>query len=139
MNTPIKKVNNRTIYLRDGPHVTDGADITYGYAMVNGNRTVYLPIIKKADASTLDVVENVQASISDFEHMLPADMKVRYEFDQSKYIKQSLTNLQIEGLLGAILTGLMVLLFLKDPRGALIVVLTIPIAQIGRASCRERV
>src|SRR5690625_686288 len=128
MNTPIKKVNDRTIYVRDVAHVTDGADITYGYAMVNGNRTVYLPIIKKADASTLDVVENVQASISDFEHMLPADMKVRYEFDQSKYIKQSLTNLQIEGLLGAVLTGLVVLLFLRDPRGALIVVLTIPIA-----------
>ncbi len=99
MNTPIKKVNDRTIYVRDVAQVTDGADITYGYAMVNVNRTVYLPIIKKADASTLDVVANVKASISDFEHMLPADMKVRYEFDQSKYIKQSLTNLQIEGLL----------------------------------------
>src|SRR5690625_3768595 len=131
MNTPIKKVNDRTVYVRDVAQVTDGADITYGYAMVNGKRTVYLPIIKKADASTLDVVENVKASLSDFEHILPEDMKVRYEFDQSKYIKQSLTNLQIEGLLGAILTGLMVLLFLKDPRGALIVVLTIPIALLS--------
>lgn len=131
MNTPIKKVNDRTIYVRDVAQVTDGADITYGYAMVNGRRTVYLPIIKKADASTLDVVANVKESISDFEHILPADMKVRYEFDQSKYIKQSLTNLQIEGLLGAILTGLMVLLFLKDPRGALIVVLTIPISLLA--------
>lgn len=128
MDTPIKKNNDRTIYVRDVAEVIDGADITYGYAMVNGNRTVYLPIIKKADASTLDVVRNVKNSISDFEHILPEDMKVRYEFDQSKYIEQSLTNLQIEGLLGALLTGLMVLLFLKDSRGALIVVLTIPIA-----------
>src|SRR5699024_1546655 len=109
MNTPIKKVNDRTVYVRDVAQVTDGADITYGYAMVNGKRTVYLPIIKKADASTLDVVENVKASLSDFEHILPEDMKVRYEFDQSKYIQQSLTNLQVEGLLGAVLTGLMVL------------------------------
>lgn len=131
MNTPITKVNNRTIYVRDVAEVRDAADMTYGYAMVNGRRTVYLPIIKKADASTLDVVRNVKESITDFEHMLPADMKVRYEFDQSKYIKQSLTNLQIEGLLGALLTGLMVLLFLKDPRGALIVVLTIPIALLS--------
>lgn len=131
LNTPIKKVNDRTIYVRDVAQVTDGADITYGYAMVNGKRTVYLPIIKKADASTLDVVENVKASLTDFEHVLPEDMKVRYEFDQSKYIKQSLTNLQIEGLLGAILTGLMVLFFLKDSRGALIVVLTIPIALLS--------
>lgn len=128
MNTPIKKVNDRTIYIRDVAEVKDEADMTYGYAMVNGKRTVYLPIIKKADASTLDAVKNVKASLKDFEHLLPEDMSVRYEFDQSKYIERSLTNLEIEGLLGAILTGLMVLLFLRDPRGALIVVLTIPIA-----------
>lgn len=134
LNTPIKKVNNRTIYVRDVAHVKDEADMTYGYAMVNGKRTVYLPVIKKADASTLDAVKNVKASLKDFEHMLPEDMSVRYEFDQSKYIETSLTNLQISGLLGAILTGLMVLLFLGDPRGALIVVLTIPISLMAAIS-----
>lgn len=134
MNTPIKKTDNNTIYIRDVAQVEDAADITYGYAMVNGQRTVYLPIIKKADASTLDVVRNVKNSIKDFEHILPEDMKVRYEFDQSKYIVQSLTNLQIEGLLGALLTGLMVLLFLGDSRGAIIVVLTIPISLLAAIS-----
>lgn len=131
MNTPIKKINDRTIYVRDVAEVKDASDITYGYAMVNGKRSVYLPVIKKADASTLDVVGNIKKSISDFEHMLPEDMKVRYEFDQSIYIKQSLNNLQVEGFLGAILTGLVVLLFLRDPRGALIVVLTIPISLLA--------
>ncbi len=134
MNTPIKKINDRTIYVRDVAHVQDEADMTYGYAMVNGKRTVYLPVIKKADASTLDAVQNVKASLKDFEHMLPADMSVRYEFDQSKYIKTSLTNLQISGLLGAILTGLVVLLFLGDLRGAFIVVLTIPISLMAAIS-----
>src|SRR5690606_6427810 len=112
----------------------DALPISYGYAMVNGKRTVYLPIIKKADASTLDAVNNVKASLTDFEHMLPEEMSVRYEFDQSKYIETSLTNLQISGLLGAVLTGLMVLLFLGDPRGALIVVLTIPISIMAAVS-----
>lgn len=134
LNTPIKRVNDRTIYVRDVAHVQDEGDMTYGYAMVNGKRTVYLPIIKKADASTLDAVQNVKASLKDFEHILPEDMSVRYEFDQSKYIKTSLTNLQISGLLGAILTGLMVLLFLGDLRGALIVVLTIPISLMAAIS-----
>ena len=134
LNTPIKKMDGRTIYVRDVAHVQDEADMTYGYAMVNGKRTVYLPVIKKADASTLDAVQNVKASLTDFEHMLPEDMSVRYEFDQSKYIKTSLTNLQISGLLGAVLTGLMVLLFLGDLRGALIVVLTIPISLMAAIS-----
>ena len=134
LNTPIKTINGRTIYVRDVAHVKDEADMTYGYAMVNGKRTVYLPVIKKADASTLDAVQNVKASLKDFEHMLPEDMSVRYEFDQSKYIKTSLTNLQISGLLGAVLTGLMVLLFLGDLRGALIVVLTIPISLMAAIS-----
>src|SRR5690606_10174783 len=91
MNTPIKKIEGRTIYIRDVADVKDEADMTYGYAMVNGKRTVYLPIIKKADASTLDAVNNVKASLTDFEHMLPEEMSVRYEFDQSKYIETSLT------------------------------------------------
>ncbi|HUH28625.1 efflux RND transporter permease subunit [Gelidibacter sp.] len=134
LNTPIKTIHGRTIYVRDVADVQDEADMTYGYAMVNGNRSVYLPVIKKADASTLDAVQNVKASLKDFEHMLPEDMSVRYEFDQSKYIKTSLTNLQISGLLGAILTGLVVLLFLGDLRGALIVVLTIPISLMAAIS-----
>ncbi|WP_150452352.1 efflux RND transporter permease subunit [Arenibacter lacus] len=134
LNTPIKKVAGRTIYVRDVAHVQDEADMTYGYAMVNGKRSVYLPVIKKSDASTLDAVQNVKASLKDFEHMLPEDMSVRYEFDQSKYIQTSLTNLQISGLLGAILTGLVVLLFLGDLRGALIVVLTIPISLMAAVS-----
>lgn len=134
MNTPIKKIDNRTIYVRDVANVKDEADMTYGYAMVNGKRTVYLPIIKKADASTLDAVKNVKASLTDFEHMLPEEMSVRYEFDQSKYIETSLSNLQISGLLGAVLTGLMVLLFLGDWRGAIIVVLTIPISLMAAIS-----
>lgn len=134
LNTPIKRTNDRTLYVRDVAHVQDEADMTYGYAMVNGKRTVYLPVIKKADASTLDAVQNVKASLKDFEHMLPEDMSVRYEFDQSKYIKTSLTNLQISGLLGAVLTGLMVLLFLGDLRGAIIVVLTIPISLMAAIS-----
>ena len=134
LNTPIKKIDGRTIYVRDVADVQDEADMTYGYAMVNGKRTVYLPVIKKADASTLDAVQNVKASLKDFEHMLPEDMSVRYEFDQSKYIETSLTNLQISGLLGAILTGLVVLLFLGDLRGALIVVLTIPISLMAAIS-----
>lgn len=128
LNTPVKVSDNRTVYVRDVSRVSDGADQTVGYALVNGKRSVYLPVIKKADASTLDAVRNLKASIPMLKNQLPEDVDVRYEFDQSVYIERSLSNLIHEGILGAVFTGLMIWLFLGDTRGAVIVVLTIPVA-----------
>lgn len=128
LNTPIRSTDSRTLYIRDIATVEDAADQTTGYALVNGKRSVYLPIIKKADASTLEAVKNLKESLPKLKNLLPEDVKINYEFDQSKYIKRSLSNLIHEGILGAVFTGLMILLFLGDTRGAIIVVLTIPIA-----------
>lgn len=128
LNTPIKTNDSRTIYVRDVASVQDGADQTVGYALINGKRSVYLPIIKKADASTLQAVKNLKASLPMLEDQLPEDVSIKYEFDQSKYIETSLSNLIHEGILGAVFTGLVIFLFLGDTRGAIIVVLTIPIA-----------
>ena len=128
LNTPIRTTDNRIIYVRDVASVSDAADQTVGYALINGKRSVYLPIIKKADASTLDAVNNLKSSMGMLKNQLPEDVNIRYEFDQSKYIERSLTNLIHEGILGAVFTGLMIFLFLGDSRGAIIVVLTIPIA-----------
>ena len=131
LNTPVKTGENRTVYVRDVASVVDGADQTVGYALINGKRSVYLPIIKKADASTLDAVRNLKSSLPMLKNQLPEDVDVRYEFDQSTYIERSLSNLVHEGILGAVFTGLVILLFLGDTRGAIIVVLTIPIAVLS--------
>ena len=128
LNIPIRTGSGTNVFVKDIASVEDAADVTTGYAIINGKRSVYLPVIKKADASTLRVVENLKASIPKLKAALPEDVDVKYVFDQSGYIERSLENLVHEGLLGAILTGLMVFLFLGDSRGALIVVLTIPIA-----------
>ena len=128
LNTPIKTNDSRTIYIRDVASVQDGADQTVGYALINGKRSVYLPIIKKADASTIEAVKNLKASLPMLQNQIPEDVSIKYEFDQSKYIESSLSNLIHEGILGAVFTGLVIFLFLGDTRGALIVVLTIPIA-----------
>lgn len=134
LNIPIKNVDGRMLFVRDVAQVKDAADQTVGYALVNGKRSVYLPVIKKSDASTLDAVENLRAALPTLKELLPADVQIRYEFDQSKYIERSLSNLIHEGILGALFTGLMILLFLGDPKGALIVVLTIPIAILTAVS-----
>ncbi len=128
LNTPVRKGQGPTVFIKDIAHVTDGADKTTGYALVNGHRTVYLPIIKKADASTLSAVQNLKASMPMLRAALPEDVSIDYVFDQTGYIEAALANLMHEGILGALLTGLMVLLFLGDKRGSLIVVLTIPIS-----------
>lgn len=128
---PIYKGNAHNLYLRDVATVEDGADITVGYALVNGKRSVYLPVTKSADASTWEVVQNLKKALPRFQSLVPEDVKLSYEFDQSVYVINSVKSLISEGLIGALLTGLMVLLFLKDPRGALIVILTIPTSIIS--------
>jgi len=123
---PLYKGGAQNLYLRDVATVEDGADITSSYALVNGKRSVYISIAKSADASTWDVVQKLKAAIPKFQSQLPDDVKLSYEFDQSVYVINSVKSLISEGIIGAILTGLMVVLFLGDIRGALIVILTIP-------------
>jgi multidrug efflux pump subunit AcrB len=125
-NIPLFKGGVQTLFLKDVATVEDGADVTTSYALVNGKRSVYLPITKSADASTWDVVQNLKKAIPKFQALLPDDVKLSYEFDQSVYVINAVKSLVSEGAIGAILTGLMVLLFLGDRRAALIVILTIP-------------
>jgi multidrug efflux pump subunit AcrB len=132
-NTPLKLGSGASIYVRDVANIENGADVTTGYALINGKRSVYIPVTKRADASTWDVVQRVKKALPDMQAAVPPDIKVSYEFDQSGYVINSLKSLLLEGGLGAILTGIMVLLFLGDRRSALIVVLTIPLALLSSA------
>ena len=134
-NIPIFKGGVQNLYLRDVATVEDGADITAGYALVNGRRSVYLSVAKSGDASTWDVVQKLKAALPKFQSLLPEDVKLTYEFDQSVYVINAVKSLISEGAIGAILTGLMVLFFLGDPRGALIVILTIPTSIIAAVLC----
>jgi multidrug efflux pump subunit AcrB len=120
-----------TVFLRDVGQVVDGSDIVTSYALVNGRRTVYIPVTKRSTASTLSVVNLVKANMQKFQSVLPADVKVSYEFDQSPYVTRAIGGLVLEGALGAVLTGLMVLLFLRDWRSASIVVINIPLSLMG--------
>jgi len=128
---PLFKGGIQNLYLGDVATVKDGADITAGYALVNGKRSVYVSIAKAGDASTWDVVQKLKADLPKIQSTLPEDVKLSYEFDQSVYVINSVKSLVTEGIIGAVLTGLMVLLFLGDRRAAIIVILTIPISIIS--------
>src|ERR1700693_3241426 len=125
---PLRLGTYPTVFLGDVASVEDGTDIQTGYALVNGRRTVYLPVPKTRRASTLSVVSLVKKNLPRFQSVLPDDIRVTYEFDQSGYVRRAINSLAFEGFLGALLTGLMVLLFLRDLRSALVVVINIPLA-----------
>jgi multidrug efflux pump subunit AcrB len=130
-SVPVRTGMYPAVFVRDVATVSDGSDIVTSYALVNGRRTVYIPVTKRADASTLTVVNLVKGNLAKFQSAVPDDIKVSYEFDQSQYVTRAIASLVTEGALGAVLTGLMVLLFLRDWRSALIVVINIPIALLG--------
>ncbi len=128
---PIRTGVYPTVFVRDVATVVDGSDILTSYALVNGRRTVYIPVTKRSDASTLSVVNLVKQNMGRFQSVLPADVKVSYEFDQSPYVTRAIGGLTLEGALGAVLTGLMILLFLRDWRSAFIVVINIPLSLLS--------
>ncbi|HEY0274441.1 MAG TPA: efflux RND transporter permease subunit [Chitinophaga sp.] len=128
---PVKSNGSSAIFVHDVATVSDGADITVDYALVNGKRSVYIPVVKTADASTWDVVQTLRQRLPEMKSLLPDDVNVGYEFDQSVFVINAARSLMTEGILGAVLTGLMVLLFLRDWRSSITVVVTIPVAIIG--------
>jgi multidrug efflux pump subunit AcrB len=130
-NIPIKTDNTNTILLRDVGTIQDAADITTGYALINGRRSIYMPIVKTPDASTWEVVKNLKSKIPEMQSLLPDDVHITYEFDQSIFVINSVKSIISEGVIGAVLTALMILLFLRDWRSCIIVVITIPISIMG--------
>jgi multidrug efflux pump subunit AcrB len=127
LSIPVRKGSN-PVFLRDIGIVTDSADAPAGYALVNGRRAVYILATKRADASTLSVIHTIKKALPDMQAVLPADIKVSFEFDQSPFVTRAVAGVLSEGMLGAGLVGLMVLLFLRDWRSAIVVVVNIPLA-----------
>ena len=128
LDLPIRTGAGPPVSIRDVGSVNDSTDIPTAYALVNGRRAVYIPVTKRPNASTLSVVREVRASLGRFQALVPEDITVSYELDQSTNVSAALLAVLREALFGALLTGLMVLLFLRDWRSSAIVVLTIPFA-----------
>lgn len=128
---PIRTGHGPQIFIKDVGTVQDDSDILAGYALFQGRRTVYIPAVKRGDASTVSVVDALVATLPRMQSVLPNDVKISYEFDQSKYVREAINDVFHEGLMGTILPGLMILLFLKDIRSTLIVVTTIPLSLLS--------
>jgi multidrug efflux pump subunit AcrB len=131
LDLPIRTGAGPPISIRDVGTVADSTDIPTAYALVNGRRAVYIPVTKRPNASTLSVVRDVRANLGRFQALVPDDIAVSYELDQSTSVSAALESVTREAILGALLTGLMVLVFLRDWRSSAIVVITIPFALLA--------
>jgi multidrug efflux pump subunit AcrB len=105
LDVPLRSGAGASVYLRDVGSVSDSSDILAGDALLNDRRTVYIPVTKRPDASTLSVVSEVRQSLGRFQSLVPEDIKISYEFDQSQYVRDALFAVLREGALGAILAG----------------------------------
>lgn len=128
---PIATNGLSTVFVNDVARVEDAADVTVDYALINGKRSVYIPVVKTAEASTLNVVNSLKQKLPEMKSLLPNDVSISYEFDQSAFVVNVVKSVLVQGMFGALFTGLIIMLFLKDWRSCLVVVATIPISVVS--------
>ena len=125
---PVRTVNGATTYLRDVAFVRDGFSPQTNVVRQDGVRGVLLSVLKNGGASTLDIVANLKTLLPRVAQMIPRDVKITPLFDQSLFVKAAIKGVVAEALIAALLTALMVLLFLGNWRSTLIIALTIPLS-----------
>jgi multidrug efflux pump subunit AcrB len=128
---PIVTNGLSTVFVKDVAKVEDAADITVDYALINGKRSVYIPVVKTADASTLDVVNSLKKKLPEMKSLMPSDVSISYEFDQSAFVVNVVKSVLIQGIFGALFTGMIILLFLGNWRSCVVVVATVPISVVS--------
>jgi multidrug efflux pump subunit AcrB len=125
---PVKYVGGAEVFLKDVAQVRDGSMVQQNIVREDGNRSVLLSIIKNGNASTLAVVKAVKAELNTARAAAPKGMTITELFDQSVFVTQSIEGVLREGAIAAVLTALMILLFLGSWRSTLVVMISIPLA-----------
>src|SRR5690348_13613503 len=127
-NLPIKTVNGSTIYIHDVGNVRDGFTPQTNIVRVNGNRAALMSVLKSGAYSTLDIIKDIKAKLPQIEDALPVKVDIRPVSDQSIFVLASIKGVIREGAIAAILTGLMILLFLGSWRSTVIIAISIPLS-----------
>jgi len=125
---PVRTVNGSTIYMRDVAHIRDAFSPQTNIVRQDGVRGALMAILKHGNSSTLDIVTAVKRVARHAEESLPADLKVTALFDQSLFVRASINGVIREGMIAALLTAAMILLFLGDWRPTLIIAISIPLS-----------
>jgi multidrug efflux pump subunit AcrB len=127
-NLPIKTVNGTVIYMRDVAHVHDGSPPQTNVVKVAGKNAVLLSVIKAGATSTLAIISGIKSLLPDVSATLPAGLNLSAIGDQSVFVTSAVSSVVREGVIAAMLTGAMILLFLGSWRSTLIITVSIPLA-----------
>ncbi len=125
---PIRTLNGSTIYMRDVAHIRDGFAPQTNIVRQDGVRGSLMSIYKIGSVSTLDIVQSVKNVLPVAEQSLPRDITIKPLFDQSLFVRASINGVAREGVIAAVLTACMILLFLGDWRPTIVISVSIPLS-----------
>ncbi len=128
---PIKSVGGAMVYMHDVANVHNGNAVQTNIVHVDGNRSVLLSVFKNGTTSTLDIVSGIKKMLQVIKPSLPDALTIRAIGDQSIFVRASIAGVIREGVIAAVLTGLMILLFLGSARSTIIVATSIPLSILG--------
>jgi multidrug efflux pump subunit AcrB len=128
---PIKTVNGAMVYVRDVAHVRDGNPPQTNIVHVNGNRSVLMMVLKAGFTSTLDIIAGIKQKVIDVHDQMPEALKIGFIGDQSVFVRSAISGVASEGVIAALLTSVMILLFLGSWRSTLIIAVSIPLSVMG--------
>src|SRR5580704_13804183 len=128
---PIKTVNGAMVYIRDVASVRDGNPPQTNIVHVDGNRSVLMMVLKAGAVSTLDIIAGIKQKVIDVKDQLPDALKIGFIGDQSLFVRGAITGVANEGVIAALLTSVMILLFLGSWRSTVIIAVSIPLSVLG--------
>ena len=125
---PVKTSNRSTLYMRDVAHIRDGFAPQTNIVRQDGNRGALMSIYKNGNASTLQIVAGIKNIVAQAAQSLPPELKITSLFDQSLFVRASINGVVREALIAAILTAVMILVFLGDWRPTIVISISIPLS-----------
>ncbi len=128
---PIKTVNGAMVYIRDVATIRDGNPPQTNIVHVNGNRSVLMMVLKAGSTSTLDIIAGIKKKVAEYKASLPEALKINFVGDQSIFVSGAIEGVAREGIIAALLTSVMILLFLGSWRSTIIIATSIPLAVLG--------
>src|SRR6201989_2663690 len=130
-NLPIKAVNGAMVYVHDVASVRDGNPPQTNIVHVDGNRSVLMMVLKARATSTLDIIAGIKQKVIDVKDQLPDALKIGFIGDQSVFVRGAIEGVAVEGVIAALLTSVMILLFLGSWRSTVIIAISIPLSVLG--------
>jgi multidrug efflux pump subunit AcrB len=132
---PVKSIDGGVLYVRDVAHVRDGYPPQTNIARVDGKRAIIMNVLKTGNASTLDIINDINSKLPLARAAMPKDLKLVAMSDQSIFVRAAIGGVIREGIIAAALTGLLILLFLGSWRSTLIIAISIPLSVLASVAC----